>query len=62
MKLRCKTCGGQLGLTHHTTIQWNGRWWKKYRFDTKKCLDEYLRKRAEDLERKVGVQQLFKAP
>lgn len=62
MKLRCRTCGCPLGLVHHTYLQWDGRWWRKLRFDKQSCLDSFLKKKAEDMERKKAVGMLYSRP
>jgi len=62
IKLRCHTCGGKLGMVHHTSVHWSGSWWRKLRFCRSTCLDSYLKKRAEDLERKKSVSLLFHPP
>jgi hypothetical protein len=43
---RCQTCNRQFGLVRH-------RWWG-YQFCTKKCLNDFLVKRTQEIERLKG--------
>jgi hypothetical protein len=43
---RCQTCNRQFGLVRH-------RWWG-YQFCTKKCLNDFLVKRIQEIERLKG--------
>ena len=52
-KLRCKNCSGKMGLGIISAKVYmpDELWWHACRFCSKRCRDEFFRKRAEEMKR-----------
>ena len=64
MKLRCKTCRGKLGLgfVSKHIFEPEKLWYRRYRFCGVRCRDNFLKRKAEELARRMAVASLFRPP